>query len=133
MTRTPRSGEGVLHAIIVRSAAALDDAKRCELHSNSNAGEDSSSIGYSESGAGGEPPVKLYQGSGEDTFLSNNGQTDLGLAAPAEVATNTADSSSRWGLLSSDTPEDISLDQLTYSGDLQKDVQENSTQEGPTL
>lgn len=145
-TRTRQFGEvAILHAINVRSAAALDgDAKECEFHSSNAAGDDSSSIGgYSESSAGGDAAaVKPYQGSGEDTFLlSKNGQTpDLGLAAaPVEVATNTMDSSSRWEPLSLDTSsEDISHldDQLTYSwGDLQKDVQvqESSAQEGPTL
>lgn len=149
VTRTRQSGEvAVLHAINVRSAAALDDdAKECQFHSSNADGDDSSSIGdgYSESSAGGgdAAAVKFYQGSGEDTFLlSNNGQTpDLGLAAaaPVEVATNTVDASSRWEPLSLDTSsEDISHlnDQLTYSsGNLQKDVQvqENSAQEGPTL
>lgn len=117
VTRT-QSGEVVLHAIDARSAL---DAKECEVQSNAV----DSSIGYPESAG---DVVKLYQGSGEDTL--SKGQTDLGLA-PVEVAANTVDSSG-WKL-SSDIPEDISLDQLTYSGDLQKDLQENSVQEVPTL
>lgn len=117
MTRT-QSGEVVLHAIDARSAL---DAKECEVHSN--AGD--SSIGYP--GSAGDV-VKLYQGSGED--ILSKGQTGLGLA-PVEVAANTVESS-RWKLLS-DTPEVNSLDQLTYSGDLQKDVQEDSAQGAPTL
>ncbi len=115
MTRT-QSGEVVLHAIDARSAL---DAKECEVHSN--AGD--SSIGYPESAG---DVVKLYQGSVED--ILSKGQTGLGLV---EVAANTVESS-KW-TLSSDTPEVNSLDQLTYSGDLQKDVQENSAQEAPTL
>lgn len=115
MTRT-QSGEVVLHAIDARSAL---DAKECEVHSN--AGD--SSIGYPESAG---DVVKLYQGSVED--ILSKGQTGLGLV---EVAANTVESS-KWKL-SSDTPEVNSLDQLTYSGDLQKDVQENSAQEAPTL
>lgn len=117
VTRT-QSREVVLHAIDARSAL---DAKECEVQPN--AGD--SSIGYPESAG---DVAKLYHGSGEDTL--SKGQTDLGLA-PVEVAENTVDSS-RWKL-SSDTPEDNSLDQLTHSGDLQKDVQENSAQEASTL
>lgn len=117
MTRT-QFGEVVLHVIDVRSAL---NANECEVHSNVG----DSSIGYPESAG---DVVKLYQGGGEDTL--SKGQTDLG-SAPVEIAANTVDSS-RWELLS-DTPEDISLDQLTYSGHPQKDVQENSAQEALTL
>lgn len=117
VTRT-QSGEVVLHAIDVRSAL---DSEECGYRSS--AGD--SSLGYSESAG---DVAKLYQGSSEDSL--SKGDTDLGLAQ-VEVAANTVDSS-RWELLS-DTPEDISLNQLTYSGDLQKDVQENSSQEPPTL
>lgn len=117
MTRT-QSGEVVLHAIDVRSAL---DAEECGYRSS--AGD--SLLGHPESAG---DVAKLYQGSSEDNL--SKGNTDLGLAR-VEVAANTVDSS-RWELLS-DTPEDISLDQLTYSGDLQKDVQENSAQEAPTL
>lgn len=116
VTRT-QSGEVVLHAIDVRSDL---DAEECGFRSS--AGD--SSIGYPESAG---DVVNLYQGNGEDAL--SKGQTDLGLAL-VEVAANPVDSS-RWKLLSH-TPEDISLDQLTYSGDLQKDVQKNSAQEAPT-
>lgn len=111
MTRT-QSGE------VVRSAL---DANGCEAQPN--AGD--SSIGDPENA---EDVVKLYQASGKDTL--SQGQTDIG-TAPVEVAATIVDSFS-WKL-SSDTPEDISLDQLTYSGDLQKNIQENSAQDAPTL
>lgn len=123
VTRTTQSAEVVLHAIDVRSSVL--DAEECGFRSS--AGD--SSIGYPQSAG---DVVKLYQGSGEDSL--SKGQTDyLGLAL-GEVAANTVEDSSRWKLLS-DTPEDISLDRtLTYSGNLQKDVQENSAQEeAPTL
>lgn len=117
VTRT-QSREQVLHAIDARSAL---DGNECEVQSSPG----DSSIGYPENAA---DIAKLYQASGEDTL--SNGQTKMGIA-PVEFAANTVDSS-RWKF-SSDTPEDIPPDQLTYSGDLQKNIQENSAQVAPTL
>lgn len=113
-----QSGEAVLHTVDARSAL---DANECDAQSN--AGD--SSIGYPENAG---DVVRLYQANGEDT--GSKGQTDM-VIAPVEVATNTVDSSR--SNLSSDTPEDISLDQLANSGNLQKNIQQNSAQDAPTL
>lgn len=112
VTRT-KSGELVLHAIDARSAL---DEKECDTQSN--AGD--SSIGYPDNA--GDVAIS------EDTV--SKGQTDMGIA-PVAVAASAGDSF-RWKL-SSDAPEDISLDQLAYSGDLQKNIQESSAQDAPTL
>lgn len=116
VTRT-QSGEAI-HTFDARSAL---EANACDVHTN--AGD--SSIGYPENAG---DAVRLYQANGEDT--GSKGQTDM-VIAPVEVATNTVDSSR--SKLSSDTPEDISLDQLANSGNLQKNIQENSAQDAPTF
>lgn len=108
----------MLHTVDARSAL---DTNECDVQSN--AGD--SSIGYPENAG---DVVRLYQANGEDT--GSKGQTDM-VIAPVEVATDTVDSAR--SKLSSDTPEDISLDQLANSGNLQKNIQQNSAQDAPTL
>lgn len=106
MTKTP-SGEVILRAIHGRSAS---DGNGCDIESN--AGD--FSIGY-QNNIGDS--VRIDQADEEGTL--SNGQTDIGVA-PVQVAANSLDSS-RW-ILSSNTPKDISLDQLAYSEDLQESV-----------
>lgn len=116
MTKIP-SGEVILRAIHGRSAS---DGNGCDIESN--AGD--FSIGY-QNNIGDS--VRIDQANEEGTL--SNGQTDIGVA-PVQVAANSLDSS-RW-ILSSNTPKDISLDQLAYSEDLQKKCTENPGQDAPT-
>lgn len=94
VTRTP-SGEMTIHG---RSAS---DASGCDIQSNA----DDSSINYQ--GNTGEA-IGTNNENGEGTMFI--GQTDIA-AEPFEVAENPLDLSG-WAL-SSDTPNDISFDQLT--------------------
>lgn len=107
MTRT-QSGELILHAIDIGSSS---DANGCDVQSNA-----------------GDSPISYQGNAGEVT--TSTGQTDLGVA-PVEGTAKRLDSST-WSL-PSDTPEDISLGQLAYSGDLQKNIKKNSEHDSPTL
>lgn len=112
------SGEVILHAIHGRSAL---DSNGCDIQSNAG---DSSTSYHDDTGEA----VRIDQANGEGTM--SNGQTDIGVA-PVEVAANSLDLS-RW-ILPSDTPEDISLDQLAQSGDPRQSGLKNSEQDLPTL
>lgn len=109
LSRTP-SGEVILHAIYGRSSS---DANGCDIQSN--AGDPS--ISYQDIT---EESVRSDQANGEG--IMSNGQTEIGVA-PGEVTVNSPDLS-RW-ILSSDNPEDVSLDQLADSGDPQNSKQKN--------
>lgn len=117
LSRTP-SGEVILHAIYGRSSS---DANGCDIQSN--AGD--SSISYQDIT---EEAVRSDQANGEG--IMSNGQTNIGVA-PGEVTVNSPDLS-RW-ILSSDNPEDVSLDQLADSGDPQNTIQKNPEPGAPAL
>lgn len=117
LSRTP-SGEVILHAIYGRSSS---DANGCDIQSN--AGDPS--ISYQDIT---EESARSDQANGEG--IMSNGQTDIGVA-PGEVTVNSPDLS-RW-ILSSDNPEDLSLDQLADSGDPQNSIQKNPEPGAPAL
>lgn len=117
VSRTP-SGEVILHAIHGRSSS---DANGCDIQST--AGD--SSINYQDNT--GEA-ARIDQANGEG--IMSNDQTDIG-AAPGEVMANSPDLS-RW-ILSSDNPEDVSLDQLAYSDDPQNSIQKDPEPGAPAL
>lgn len=117
LSRTP-SGEVILQAIYGRSSS---DANGCNIESN--AGD--SSISYQDTA---EEAVRRDQENGQD--IMSNSQTDIRVA-PGEVTVNSPDLS-RW-ILSSDNPEDVSLDQLANFGDPQNSIQKNPEPGAPAL